>query len=69
MLARKCDRCGNLYEMYIGDIVFGKSVSSNGIIFAEKTSDNSFSKRENIDLCQECMQELADWLEEGKRHS
>lgn len=69
MLARKCDRCGKAYKIYQGNEAFNKSVISNGIMFVDRLPDNSHYSRDTIDLCQECMQKLVDWLEEGKHCS
>ena len=60
MLAKKCDRCGKLYESY--DMVDNSEM--NGVYIVSK---NKFGVRESIskdiDLCQECMDSFIKWYE------
>ena len=60
MLAKKCDRCGKLYEGY--DMVDNREM--NGVYIISK---NKFGVRESIrkdiDLCIECMNSFIKWYE------
>ena len=64
-LAKKCDRCGKLYEHYPK----GNKVQSNAI---RKIQRNSFGGTTNayddwiMDLCQECMSEFDKFMMKGK---
>lgn len=56
--AKKCDRCGNLYEMYVG-IKFEKdSFPYNHI----HTLTNHDSVHKTFDLCPTCMDKLIMFL-------
>ena len=59
MLAKKCDRCGKLYEHY--DKAGDERQNGVSIIYV-----NKFGSRERIivdkDLCGDCMQSLINWL-------
>lgn len=63
MLAKKCDRCGKLYEHY--DIIDNTKKNGIAIVFT-----NKFGGRErwngDIDLCRDCMNSFTKWLEEEK---
>ena len=56
--AKKCDRCGVLYECY------GEKVSDDFnficLYFIEPDDGKWF--RRSLDLCPDCMKELKDWL-------
>lgn len=59
-LAKKCDRCGNLYEPkdmnVCGTIV-------NGLSLIDRDEQNSRSvSRKYFDLCPECLAHLVNWL-------
>ena len=64
-LAKKCDRCGKLYEHYPK----GNKAQSNAI---RKIQRNSFGGTTNayddwiMDLCQECMSEFDKFMMKGK---
>lgn len=68
MRAMKCDRCGKLYEFYMGSIEFKNNEISNGIILVDRVPDGKWSRRKDIDFCFECMQELVSWLKEDTGH-
>lgn len=59
-LAKKCDKCGKLYEHYpIGD----QAGIFNGIKRVRKTDDGRVNVEErSIDLCPECMDGLNSFL-------
>lgn len=52
MNAKKCDRCGNYYDKDEGNY---NIIKSNGLFVKD------------IDLCPECSQKLANWIEENNR--
>ena len=59
-LAKKCDRCGNLYESKNMDIC---GVIANGLslIYRDERNSKAFSHK-YFDLCPECLAHLANWL-------
>lgn len=59
-LAKKCDRCGNLYEPESIDIC-GAVVNGLGLIIRDKQNANTVS-RQYFDLCPECLISLSNWL-------
>ena len=63
MLAKKCDRCGEYYDIYhyLSPIAKGKA---NGIILVDDDNDNDNTciSRKYIDLCPKCLNILVDWL-------
>ena len=62
-MARKCDRCGALYESYQNC----KSVKrANAIILIDRDYKNQFWERETYDLCPDCQRELCNWLNAAK---
>ena len=60
MLAKKCDRCGKLYDHY--EIIDNTKKNALAITFI-----NKFGARErwirDIDLCQECMNSFTKWYD------
>lgn len=60
MLAKKCDRCGKLYDHY--DEFDNNKINGISTIFKNKFGvRESISK--DIDLCQECMNSFIKWYE------
>lgn len=59
-IARKCDRCGKLYEQYNHIELEDKIV--NGIYTVENKVNNRHVKH-HYDLCEECCWELLIWLQ------
>ena len=59
-LAKKCDRCGNLYEPKDIDIR-GAIVNGLSLIDRDEQNSRAFSRR-YFDLCPECLLSLANWL-------
>ena len=59
-LAKKCDRCGNLYEPKDMD-VYGAIVNGLSLINRDEQNSRAFS-RKYFDLCPECLLSLANWL-------
>ena len=49
--ARKCDRCGAFYQIPLDNI-------RNTVVFEHYTS----TKRCSLDLCDDCHNELVNWL-------
>lgn len=64
MLAKKCDRCGRLYECYDGRKVFPKSLS-NSISLRDTDCEGKFWSRARFDLCEDCMTKLESFLYGG----
>ena len=62
-LAKKCDRCGNLYEHYLKS----KLVPNNAIrrLYKNEYGDIG-SQGDTIDLCEKCMSEFENFMMKGK---
>lgn len=60
MLAKKCDRCGKLYDHY--DTFDNSKINGVSMIFISKFG-NRESTSKDIDLCQECMDSFTKWYE------
>ena len=64
-LAKKCDRCGNLYEPKDMDVC-GAIV--NGLSLIDRDKQNSrVVGRKYFDLCPECLAHLANWLKNNPK--
>lgn len=62
--AKKCDRCGRLYEHYDRGY---DGMDINGISLVEMgTFFGSHTTKMYIDLCPECLTELIEWIESYK---
>lgn len=62
-MAKKCDRCGKLYEHYPK----GKLIGNNAIRRLCKNEYGGIIFQDNtIDLCQECMSEFDKFMTKGK---
>ena len=59
-LAKKCDRCGNLYESKDMDVC-GAIVNGLSLIDRDKQNSRVFG-RKYFDLCPECLFSLDNWL-------
>ena len=57
--ARKCDRCGNLYEEYN---TANNKEKFNAIMPINLDHKRQYYSHEALDLCPECMGKLRDWL-------
>ena len=61
-MAKKCDRCGKLYEHYPK----GKLIGNNAIRRLCKNEYGGIIFQDNtIDLCQECMDEFEKFMTKG----
>ena len=59
-LAKKCDRCGEMYEVKPMSI---KNQSVNGIMLIERSRDNNgYTNRGYIDLCPNCLKSFDFWI-------
>ena len=59
-LAKKCDRCGNLYESKDMDVC-GAIVNGLSLINRDEQNSRAFS-RKYFDLCPECLLSFTNWL-------
>ena len=59
-LAKKCGRCGNLYESKAMNVC-GEIVNGLELISRDVRNTNAFPRR-YFDLCPECLLSLANWL-------
>lgn len=59
MIAKKCDRCGKLYEEYN---ISNNPKEINGIMVLNINSKQSYFSSEAKDLCPKCSCELVKWL-------
>lgn len=64
MNAKKCDRCGRLYEHYDGRKSFPKSLS-NSIGLRDTDIAGTCWQRDHFDLCEDCMTKLESFLYGG----
>lgn len=64
MQAKKCDRCGRLYEQYSGLKAFPKS-KSNSFELRDTDIEGKYWERDRFDLCFYCMEELEAFLYGG----
>ena len=64
MQAKKCDRCGHLYEHYDGRKSFPKS-QSNSIELRDTDIGGKYWSRDCFDLCVSCMEDLEVFLYGG----
>lgn len=66
--AKKCDRCGTLYERYASTI--NKKYNFNGLALRKYTHDspnpNEYWVGKVFELCPECSRELESWLSNEK---
>lgn len=61
-LAKKCDRCGKLYEHY----PIGKKFQANAIRRCYMLDDGRLSSNDKIiDLCPECMKAFDEFMIRG----
>lgn len=61
--AKKCDRCGKLYEPY----PTGKKTENNALRRVRIDPDGYICSQDNtLDLCPECMAEFNKWMIGGK---
>lgn len=59
MTARKCDRCGKLYEPYNSQ---NDSKHINGLIFVNVDEQRKYYGHGINDLCPECSAEFINWF-------
>ena len=62
--ARKCDRCGSLYEFYEGTKTTERA---NAVELIDRDMDNSSWSRKIYDLCPVCMDSFLQYLHIGGR--
>ena len=58
MRAKKCDRCGKLYEHYDGSKKFRDTEKANALILIDRDLDNKYWSHRSFDLCPDCMKIL-----------
>ena len=68
MQAKKCDRCGRLYEHYDGRKSFPKSLS-NSIELRDTDISGQYWGRSRFDLCFSCMAGLESFLYGGTENA
>ena len=61
--AKKCDRCGKLYEQYNSK---NDRKNPNAIMVLNLDAQRKYYSHGAIDLCPGCMKEFQDWMEEVK---
>lgn len=61
--AKKCDRCGKLYEQYNSK---NDRKNPNGIMVLNLDSQRRYSAHNALDLCPDCMKGFQDWFGEVK---
>ena len=58
--AKKCDRCGKLYEQYN---LLNSKKNPHGIMTLNLDGQRRYYGHDAMDLCPECMKEFREWLE------
>lgn len=58
MIAKKCDRCGALYEQYN---LKNNPMNINGIMFLNLDGSQQYFGHKPSDLCPKCSDELLNW--------
>lgn len=69
-MARKCDRCGTLYEQYITKVKEAEGIAGiNGFMLMQRRCGSSdyITEDRPRDLCPDCTESLLAWLCEKKR--
>ncbi len=62
MTAKICDRCGRLYEPYLGRDIKNRD-RANGVLLVDEQKNSRFhAERTFYELCPKCMAELEDFL-------
>lgn len=61
--AKKCDRCGKLYEQY-NDREDKHNI--NGVLTLNIDSVRKYWSNDVLDFCPECCNEFVSWLKKGK---
>lgn len=61
-IAKKCDRCGKLYDAYDGIQVFNNSEKANGVLLIDRGLDRNYWSRKSYDLCVDCMRKLEAFI-------
>ena len=64
MRAKKCDRCGKLFEHYDGAKEFKHTERANAILLIDRDLDNRYCYRKSYDLCPECMKRIEELINE-----
>lgn len=62
--ARKCDRCGKLYEAYNTK---NDETNINGFMTLNIADDRKYYSHGIMDLCPECMEEFQRWIKEQNK--
>lgn len=65
MRAKKCDKCGKLYEHYDGNKEFKNTERANAVFLIDRDLDNKHWSRKTYDLCPDCMKKLEEFLNGG----
>ena len=64
-MAKKCDRCGKLYEHYPKGKLTGDRNNAIRTLFKNEYGDFSIPDK-TIDLCEKCMSEFNEFMTKGK---
>lgn len=65
MRAKKCDKCGKLFEHYDGAKKFKDTERANAVILIDRDLDEKYWRRKTYDLCPECMGEIEGFFNKG----
>lgn len=66
--AKKCDRCGRLYEFYDAD-VSGYKVNAVSLVHRYSHGGSGYDTRLVADLCPKCMDEFTNWILEKENNN
>lgn len=65
MRAKKCDKCGKLFEHYDGVKKFKNTERANAVMLIDRDLDEKYWTRKIYDLCPECMGEIEEFFNKG----
>lgn len=69
MIAKKCDRCGNLYELKYYPEMFGSgNIRSDCIEVFSRNKFGDKKKGKEYDICPDCAMALKMWLKNNRKN-
>jgi hypothetical protein len=68
MNAKKCDRCGKLYEFYKIAFEGEYTKGTAGIIKIGRTQSGCRNEVAEYELCRDCADSFFSWLKEGNQN-
>lgn len=66
MIAKKCDRCGTLYEEYN---IKNSNKCINGLMLLNINSDQRYYAHGPYDICPKCTEEFMKWFKKENNNA